>query len=226
MATGLYDLRDPREVKGQFVRRVIDGFVGLIFPSLFLFSIYVLSFFLIEDPVWFSFATEQPLADPAWWMTLGHLALPLAFFAVSLTNRAHGPTRSFFQVVMTWAIIAGLLAIASSVYGHGEVRAELGPSQVLMAFLLALMAAHVISLAIFDLQRGVPWWKAPLSAGLAGPLVFVLIFYPLGYSGADAPWGTWMWMHFLAMAIVSLILLIPYAVLRGVIRPGRGLGGA
>ncbi len=212
--------------RGQPLRSILTSFMRLILPAGLLVVVYVLSFYLLETSVGFSTGAEQALADPAWWMSWGHLTLALAFFLVALTNRARGPFLALGQVVFAWAVIAGLLVFAGSLYGFSEVRSELMPTQVMWAFTIGLLLGHTVAIFAFDWQRGVPWWKAPLIAALLGPLVFTLIFYPFGYFGADVPWGTWLWMHFVALAGTGLVLLLPYAMLRKTIKPAPGLGGA
>lgn len=226
MAMGWIEPRVRPVKRGQPLRSIVTGFGKLIVPTVLLVAVYVLSFYLLSNPVWFSFAADNPQADPAWWMSLGHLSLGFAFFLVMLTNRAHGPTMAIAQVVLAWAVIGGLLAFASSLYGFNEVRAELKPTQVMAAFMTGLFMAHGAGVLSFDWQRGVPWWKAPLVATFVGPLFFVLIFYPMGYWGADVPWGAWLWMHYAALTGLGLLLMVPYALLRGRVKPAPGLGGA
>ena len=212
--------------RDQQLRAILIDFVRLIVPTIFLVATYTISFYLLENPVWFSLETENVAADPAWWMSLGHLTLGLAFFQVALTNRAHGPGMAISRVVFAWLVILFFLGIAGSLYGFTELRAELMPTKVMSAFLIGLFFGHLAAILAFDWQRGVPWWKAPLIAALIGPLVFVLIFYPFGYAGADVPWGSWLWMHFVALASVGIVMMIPYAMLRRRIKPASGLGGA
>ena len=210
----------------ETLRALVSGFLRLIVPTVWLVAVYTLSFYLLETRVWFTLGNENPVAEPSWWMSWGHLTLGLAFFQVMLTNRAHGPTMAVAHVVLAWAVIAVLLGIAGSAYGFSELRSELMPTGVMMAFLAGLFLGHVAAILTFDWQRGVPWWKAPLVAAFAGPLVFAGIFYPLGYMGADVPWGAWMGQHFVLLAAFGLLMIVPYAMLRRRIRPQSGLGGA
>lgn len=210
----------------ETLRKLLSAFLRLILPAFWLVVIYTLSFYLLETRVWFSFGASNPVAEPSWWMSWGHVTLGLAFFHVMLTNRALGPTMAFFQVVLAWALILVLLGVAGSLYGFTELRSELMPSGVMSAFLIGLILGHAASILTFDWQRGVPWWKAPLIAALVGPLVFAGVFYPFGYMGADVPWGDWMWMHFVVLAALGLLMIVPYALLRRRIRPASGLGGA
>ncbi len=220
---------EPR-VEPLKITRVVGTFIvallRLVVPSLVLSSIYILSFYLLQEPAGISLATENALANPAWWMTMGHLSLMLAFFAVMMTNRAHGPGMALGQVVLSWLTLGGLMYFAISLYGLGTIREELFPTNVMRAFLLGLFAAHVAAIYAFDWKRSIPWWKAPLVAGIVGPLVFVLIFYPLSHPGMDAPWVSWMWMDFVAKAALGVAFLVPYNMMRRMVKPDCGLGGA
>ena len=116
MAMGFIEPRVRPLERGQQLRSVSVGFVRLIVPSLFLVAVYAFSFYLLQSPVWFSLETENALANPAWWMSIGHLSLALSFFAVTLTNRAHGPTMAIFQVVLAWMVIFLMLGFASTLH--------------------------------------------------------------------------------------------------------------
>jgi hypothetical protein len=205
---------------------IATAFVRLLWPATLLLAVYVFSFYWLEAAVGYSNGAANPQADPAWWMSYGHLTFGLGFFLVMLTNRAHGPAMALGQVAIAWAVIVGLLTFAGALYGFREVRAELPPTQVLSALVVALLFAHTAGVFLFHWQRSVPWWKAPVAASIATPWVFVLTFYPLAYWGADVPWGAWLKDHGLALTLIGATLLILYALLRRRIRPGPGLGGA
>lgn len=226
MSFGVIESRMRPVKRGQPLRSTIANMFRLILPVTFLLASYVLAYFSMDQAVWFSWPVENPVADPHWWMKMGHLYLALSFFIVMMTNRAYGAGMALAQVLAVWAIFAAILIIAISSYGMTEVRAALPPTAVSLAFVGALFASHVVAIFAFDLQRGVPWFKAPLLSGLLGPAALVLVFYPFAYAGADAPWGTWMWMDFVVKAMIGIGALIPYYLLRGIIRPQPGLGGA
>lgn len=216
---------EPQE-REEILRALLSGFLRLIMPTVWLVAIYTISFYFLETRVWFTLGRDNPVAEPSWWMSWGHLTLVLAFFQVALTNRRYGPTMAVAHVTLAWIVIAALLGFAGSLYGFGELRSELMPTNVMAAFLIGLYVGHVAAILTFDWQRGVPWWKAPLIAAIVGPLVFAGVFYPFGYMGADVPWGAWMVQHFVALAALGIVLIAPYAMLRRRIRPASGLGGA
>ncbi len=208
------------------MRSTIANMFRLILPVTFLLASYLFAYFSMDQAVWFSWPVANPVADPHWWMKMGHLYLAGSFFIVMLTNRAYGAGLALAQVLSAWVILAALLFAAVSSYGMTEVRAALPPTSVSFAFVGALFASHVVAIFAFDLQRGVPWFKAPLLSGLLGPAALVIVFYPLAYMGADAPWGTWMWIDYVVKAMIGIAALVPYFLLRGMIRPAPGLGGA
>ncbi len=228
MAFGVIESRMRPAKRGQPLRSTIANFFRLILPVTFLLGSYMLAFFSTDRPVWFSLSTGNPLADPQWWMTMGHIYLGVSFFVVMMTNRAYGVGMALAQVIASWAILFVFFAGAASAYGLGEVRTALAlpPTSVSLAFIGGLFAGHVVAIYAFDMQRGVPWFKAPIIGGLLGPAAFALVFYPLAYSGADAPWGIWMWIDFGVKAAMGVGALVPYYLLRGMIRPQPGLGGA
>lgn len=214
---------DERE---KILRALFSGLLRLILPTVWLVAIYTLSFYLLETRVWFTLGRANPVAEPSWWMSWGHLTLGLAFFQVMLTNRRYGPTMAMAHVALAWVAIAVLLGFSGSVYGFSELRSELMPTGVMSAFLLGLFLGHAAAVFCFDWQRGVPWWKAPLISAFAGPLAFAGIFYPFGYMGADVPWGAWMVIHALLLGALGVLMIVPYALLRRRIKPASGLGGA
>ena len=226
MAVDVYGGPARRPGVTQHAAAFVSGLIRLILPSIMLSAIYIVSFYLVQTPSGIAFETTNTLANPAWWMTAGHLSLCLAFFAVVLTNRRSGPGMAFGQVLMSWATIAVLLGLAANEYGLGTIREELFPTMTMIGFVSALLVAHIAAILAFDKTRGVPWWRAPLAAGIIAPLVFVLIFYPIGHWGADAPWTAWMGIDFVAKAMLGIVLVVPYGWLRGMVRPGPGLGGA
>jgi len=226
MAMGWSEPRVRPVERGRTVLSILNAIFRLIPSMLLLVAIYVVSFYLLDTRVGYTTGAENVLADPAWWMSWGHAVLVLAFFSIMLTNRAHGALMALAQVVLSWTVISLLLLFAGYSYGFAEVRTGLMPTQVMWAFLIGLFLGHVAAIYLFDWQRGVPWWKAPLIATLVGPFLFVVLFYSFGYWGADVPWGAWLWTHYLVLAGAGLALMGPYAMLRRSIKPAPGHGGA
>jgi uncharacterized PurR-regulated membrane protein YhhQ (DUF165 family) len=93
------------------------------------------------------------------------------------------------------------------------------------ALLTALTLGQAAAVMVFDRTRGVEWWNAPAYAALTAALIAMPVFYLLAFAGSD-----WVWLHHMAIdialkALMSFALLVPYFLLRPVIRPSEGLGG-
>jgi uncharacterized PurR-regulated membrane protein YhhQ (DUF165 family) len=161
---------------------------------------------------------------PGYWLTLGHLLIMLAFFAVMLTNRALGPPYALAQVVIAWLTVTGFWFLVAAPVVQAFPGSPLPPPRVLSAFLVALGIAHLVNIVIFDQARGKPWWRAPFFGGLSAALALPLFYWPI------AKWGTEPFLGRMAVdmavkAALVYVLLALYALLRPVIRPRAGLGG-
>ena len=130
------------------------------------------------------------------------------------------------RLPLAWVII-GLLAalLMSSLDGVFPVS-PLPPRRVSLAFLFALFLGQIIAIYVFDRTRGRTWWGAPLFAALWGQTAFIVSFYPLVHLGLEEPWPNFMFMDLALKIVAGLALLLPYYVLRPVVRPLPGFGGA
>lgn len=155
---------------------------------------------------------------------VGLLALPLTFFVVQLTNRRYGASYAVAQLfIATAAIVAGFLYAGDTL---AQLRGENLPEpRLILAFGIALFAAQLVAIFVFDRLRGPFWWQAPLFASLFGGIVLGCLAYPIAYSGSDQAWSQPM-MAFVGIAMIESILLIgPYWALRAIIAPLPGFGG-
>jgi uncharacterized PurR-regulated membrane protein YhhQ (DUF165 family) len=123
-----------------------------------------------------------------------------------------------------WAV--GAAAAMSLEFVHVNPGAVLQPSvREAVALLLALTAGQVASVYVFEHTRGVEWWNAPAYAALTATLVSMPLFYVIAYAGQD-----WIWLNRLSIdvalkALMAFALLVPYFVLRPLVRPREGMGG-
>lgn len=154
----------------------------------------------------------------------GLLALPAILFIVQLTNRRYGAGYAFTQV------LAGVAAvIAASLYANDDLTllrgAPLPESRLLLAFGSGLLVAQLFSIFVFDRLRGPQWWQAPFFASLFGGVALALVAYPAAYLGMGANWLVPMMIYMGVMAAASIMLLVPYWLMRGMIAPMSGFGG-
>lgn len=226
MALGVIEPRPNSYSRGETLGSIIANAFRLILPVTFLLASYLAALLLLDQPVWFSWGTDNPAANPAEWMSMGHLLLLVSFFIVMLTNRAYGAGLATVQVIAAWIIILGVAIAAGSTFGMSDIHADLPAPRVGYAFLAAVLLGHFTGIWVFDGQRGVPWIKAPLLASLIGPGIFGLVFFPSAYMGSEAPWGEQMGVFLAIVAMAAVAAMVPYFLMRGFVRPGPGLGGA
>jgi uncharacterized PurR-regulated membrane protein YhhQ (DUF165 family) len=197
--------------------------VGRVFlPVLLLLGALAASYLYLDT------AAPAQLAVPSFGatsLTMGHLIVPLCFFAVALTNRRYGASYAFAQVVIALA-----LAVAAFVFQGDALRASLpvavqpGP-RILGAFAGAFLLSSLISILVFDGARGPRWWTAPLLSLLVGGVVFTSVFAPLAFAGTDTAWIQPALNYGALLAGAAVALLIPYWMLRGLVPPLPGFGG-
>ena len=117
---------------------------------------------------------------------MGHLVVPLTFFAIALTNRRYGAGYALAQTVLAWLIgappslvrgpaICRLLAGRAAAAGERDRRLR-----------RRLFVAQMFSVLVFDRTRGPRWWTAPFHALLWGGLLFCLIAFPPTYLGTPS----------------------------------------
>jgi uncharacterized PurR-regulated membrane protein YhhQ (DUF165 family) len=154
----------------------------------------------------------------------GLLALPLILFVVQLTNRRYGAGYAFTQV------LAGVAAIiAATIYVGDDLMllrgAPLPASRLLLAFGSGLIVGQLFSIVVFDRLRGPQWWQAPFFGSLFGGVALALVAYPAAYLGTGADWLMPMLTYTGFAIAASIVLLVPYWLLRGMIAPLSGFGG-
>jgi hypothetical protein len=153
------------------------------------------------------------------------LILPIAWYALHLTNRRYGAPYAFGQLLAGLGII-GLIALINP----GDVDNWIsGPAlswRAALAFGASFLLANFVAIAFFDAARGPRWWVPPLWASFAAALVFSAVRYPAAFAGgADVAWTDSALVHFALFFGESVALLVPYCLLRPAMRPLHGMNG-
>jgi hypothetical protein len=153
------------------------------------------------------------------------LVLPISWYSIHLTNRRHGPAHAFAQLLA--ALVLGLAVILINPYDLNDWVATLPALTVraVIAFGAAFLVANFAGIAFFGGARGPRWWTAPLAGSFAASLVFSAIYYPTALAGAYDGWADSAAVHFLLFFGMSVLLLIPYWLLRPAMPPRPGLNG-
>jgi len=159
-------------------------------------------------------------------LSVSDLILPIAWYALHLTNRRYGAPYAFAQLLAGLGIVV-LVALANpnGIDGWIGDNPMLG-LRAMLAFCASFLFANFIAIITFDAYRGPRWWSAPLAASIAASLVFSALYYPAAFVGvAEMPWADGALAHGALFLIESVALLLPYALLRPAMRPIEGRGG-
>lgn len=218
----------PREPLGKRVWKIIRAIMQLSLPVTLTVAVLSFAFLYKDQPVTsFDFFPPNYWAwNPGYWLTVGHLLLPLAFFFVNLTNRRFGPVYAVAQVIATWVLLALLVSYILVQFGEGGGESAFPPAQVSVGFLVAFGLAQLVNVNVFDKTRGRTWWGAPLISIVWASLIYVIVFHPVANWGGGEAWMPKMVADFAIKSAIAIALLVPYHLLRKAIRPLPGYGGA
>jgi len=210
------------------MRGFFDALGRLVFPVAAQFGVFALAYlgstrFVTQFDV---FPPDQWFLNPGYWLTYGHLALPLAFLVLNLVNRKYGPGTTIGSVTVTWCLAAIVLIWAVMTYGLSAVEGQVASIGVAATFFGALFAGQLVSIYTFDQVRGIPWWRAPFYGALFGGLIFAGFFYGQMAYGSEEPWANRLAVMAGIYAGAAFINVFIYWALRRFIRPMSGFGGA
>ncbi len=154
------------------------------------------------------------------------LIVPMAWFSIHLTNRRYGTAHAFAQLLAGLVIIS-LVALVNP--GDIDNWTNNNPSvswRATLAFEAAFLLANFVAIVFFDAARGPRWWTAPLVASVTASVVFSAVYYPVAFAGADVmAWTDSALVHFAVFVGESVLLLVPYYLLRPAMRPTQGMNG-
>jgi uncharacterized PurR-regulated membrane protein YhhQ (DUF165 family) len=159
-------------------------------------------------------------------LAISDLILPIAWYSRHLSNRRYGAPYAFGQLVAGLGVI-----IAVALINPGDIDNWINTTPALSwramtAFGVSFLFANFIAIVFFDAARGPRWWTAPLAASFAASLVFSVVYYPAAFAGGqDVAWADSALVHFGVFFAESLLLLIPYYLLRPAMRPLHGMNG-
>jgi len=157
-------------------------------------------------------------------LALSDLILPMAWFAVHLCNRRYGANYAFAQLMAGLAIM-----VAVALFNPGDVDNWITTpalsTRALLAFGGSFLFANFIAITFFDAARGPRWWTAPLVASFVASLAFSAVYYPAAFAGGEVAWTDSALVHFCLFFAESLVLLLPYYLLRPAMRPLHGMNG-
>jgi hypothetical protein len=179
------------------------------------------------DDIW------QRAAAPA--LIVARLILPVTLL-VTLLGAAYlftdaflilpAAPRSVQNAMLAGLAILGLVAL----FNPGDVDNWINSAPALSwramsGFSLSFLFANFVAITFFDAARGPRWRTAPLSASFAASLAFSAVYYPAAFAGGEVPWTDSALVHFGLFFAESVLLLVPYCLLRPAMRPLHGMNG-
>jgi hypothetical protein len=153
------------------------------------------------------------------------LVLPVACFSIHLTNRRYGATYALAQLTAALAVCMAVVLQNPFDIGTWVPSLPALTNRTMISFGIAFFLANLIGIAFFEETRGPHWWVSPLIGSIATSLVFTIIYYPSALAGIYERWAESAYVHFIMFFAESILLLIPYWLLRATMRPLHGLNG-
>mgnify|MGYP001433405665 FL=1 len=172
----------------------------------FLMGVVVLSSnYLVQFPIKY-YGLEDIL-------TYGAFSYPVAFLITDLANRSYGKLVARKIVYIGFAIgISFTLLFSTNFTDLISVRIAIGSGT-------AFLVAQLLDVQIFDQLRSKKWFIAPLTSSFIGSTVDTFLFFSISFYATGVPWVTLSLGDLAVKIFVALIMLIPFRLLLGTLRP-------
>ena len=172
----------------------------------FLMGVVVLSSnYLVQFPIKY-YGLEEIL-------TYGAFSYPVAFLITDLANRSYGKFFARKIVYIGFAIgIIFTLLFSTNFTDLISVRIAIGSGT-------AFLVAQLLDVQIFDQLRRRKWFIAPLTSSFIGSTVDTFLFFSISFYATGVPWVTLSLGDLAVKIFVALIMLIPFRLLLGTLRP-------
>ena len=172
----------------------------------FLMGVVVLSSnYLVQFPIKY-YGLEEIL-------TYGAFSYPVAFLITDLANRSYGKLVARKIVYIGFAIgISFTLLFSTNFTDLISVRIAIGSGT-------AFLVAQLLDVQIFDKLRKRKWFIAPLTSSFIGSTVDTFLFFSISFYATGVPWVTLSLGDLAVKIFVALIMLIPFRLLLGTLRP-------
>ena len=172
----------------------------------FLLGVVVLSSnYLVQFPIQY-YGLEEIL-------TYGAFSYPVAFLITDLANRSYGKLVARKIVYIGFAIgISFTLIFSTNFADLISVRIAIGSGT-------AFLVAQLLDVQIFDKLRKREWFIAPLTSSLIGSTVDTFLFFSISFYATGIPWVTLSLGDLAVKILVALVMLIPFRILLGTLKP-------
>ena len=167
--------------------------------------IVLASNFLVQFPV-NHYGLEEVL-------TYGAFSYPVAFLITDLANRSYGKiaARKIVYLGFTIGVIFTLL-FSTNFADLISVRIAIGSGT-------AFLVAQLLDVQIFDRLRKKQWFIAPLGSSLVGSTIDTFLFFSISFYSTGVPWVTLSLGDLAVKIFVALVMLIPFRMLSGTLKP-------
>jgi len=173
--------------------------------SLIMGAVVLASNFLVQFPIKY-YGLEEIL-------TYGAFSYPIAFLITDLANRSYGKVIARQIVYIGFLIGISFTLLFSTNFGDLiSVRIAVGSGT-------AFLVAQLIDVQIFDKLRMKKWFVAPLTSSFIGSVVDTFLFFSISFYATGVPWVTLSLGDLAVKIFVALIMLIPFRMLLGTLRP-------
>ena len=172
----------------------------------FLMGVVVLSSnYLVQLPIKY-YGLEEIL-------TYGAFSYPIAFLITDLANRSYGKLVARKIVYIGFAIGVSFTLIFSTNFADLiSVRIAIGSGT-------AFLVAQLLDVQIFDKLRKREWFIAPLTSSLIGSTIDTFLFFSISFYATGIPWVTLSLGDLAVKILVALVMLIPFRILLGTLKP-------
>ena len=173
--------------------------------SLLMGLIVLISNFLVQFPVKY-YGLEEIL-------TYGAFSYPVAFLITDLANRSFGKlvARKIVYFGFTIGILFTLI-FSTSFSDLISIRIAIGSGA-------AFIIAQLLDVQVFDKLRRKTWFVAPLFSSLIGSTVDTFLFFSISFYGTGVPWVTLSLGDLSVKIFIALVMLVPFRLLLGTLKP-------
>mgnify|MGYP006229051929 CR=1 FL=1 len=146
-------------------------------------------------------------------LTYGAFSYPIAFLITDLANRSYGKLVARKIVYIGFAIGVSFTLIFSTNFADLiSVRIAIGSGT-------AFLVAQLLDVQIFDKLRKRKWFIAPLTSSLIGSTIDTFLFFSISFYATGIPWVTLSLGDLAVKILVALVMLIPFRILLGTLKP-------
>ena len=146
-------------------------------------------------------------------LTYGAFSYPIAFLITDLANRSYGK-----QIAKKIVYIGFIIGISFTLLFSTNF-ADLISIRIAIGSGTAFLVAQLIDVQIFDKLRKKEWFVAPLTSSFVGSAIDTFLFFSISFYGTGIPWITLSLGDLAVKIFVALLMLIPFRLLLGTLKP-------